>query len=181
MAADAAKAHRPLIPSDTHRQQEAMCLLLFIFGGVVLRGHGCADRPTCTTAPRPKRCDRHAFTSASRAPGMRGPYSHGIGNCAGAGLRCWSQVDFRNLRAQNWCGEMGAPFVDPPRRIILAHLVRRFTDQTENLATEGVLFNLSSSAAARRTLVELAFADSPDVVLTRTRRTSAGSGRSTSH
>jgi hypothetical protein len=53
--------------------------------------------------------------------------------------------------------------MDHPRRTILAHLARRFTDQTENLATEGLLFMLSSSAAARQALVGLAFADLPEV------------------
>jgi hypothetical protein len=51
--------------------------------------------------------------------------------------------------------------MDRPQRTILAHLARKLTDQTENLATEGLLFLLSRSSAARHALIGLAFAELP--------------------
>jgi hypothetical protein len=51
--------------------------------------------------------------------------------------------------------------MDHPRQTILAHLASKFSGQTENVATEGLLFILSRSAAARRALVGIAFAELP--------------------
>lgn len=52
--------------------------------------------------------------------------------------------------------------MDPLKPTILAHLARKFTFQTENLATEGLLFILSDSIPARQALTRLAFADLPE-------------------
>jgi len=53
--------------------------------------------------------------------------------------------------------------MDQPRRTILAHLARTFAVQTENLATEGLLFILTNSRAARNALSAVAFPEMADV------------------